>query len=89
MPLDLQLNMAKHDSVIIQKDTIIHHDTVQVVKYKTKYIERKKAVEPDSLQPAVKDTLYVPELKIRIQMSEDVLMDTTITVKPENCKLPN
>lgn len=89
LPLDLQLDLAKHDSIIYRTDTIVQHDTVQIVKYKTKYRAQKKHVEPDSLQPPVTlDTLYVPELKISIQMSKDVLMDTTLILIPDSNKCP-
>lgn len=89
LPLDLQLDLAKHDPVVNRVDTIIRHDTVQVVRYKTKYRAQKKMVEPDSLPSSVtQDTLYVPELKIFIQMGKDVLMDTTFTRKPDSVKCP-
>lgn len=89
LPLDLQLDLAKHDSVKILRDTIVLHDTVRIVKYKTKYRTPKKAVEPDSLlSPAKPDTLSVPKLKILIQVSKDVLMDTTFTVIPDSVKCP-
>lgn len=90
LPLDLQLDLAKHDSIQIRKDTIVLHDTVQVVKYKIKYrAPKKKVAEPDSLPaPAKPDTLSVPKLKILIQMSEDVLMDTTFTVVPDSVECP-
>jgi hypothetical protein len=89
LPLDLQLDLAKYDSINSRVDTIIRHDTVRVVKYKTKYRAPKKAVEPDSLlAPAIKDTLYVPKLKIFIQMGKDVLMDTTFIRKPDSIECP-
>lgn len=90
LPLDLQLDLAKHDSIIHRIDTIVQHDTVQIVKYKTKYRAPKKTIEPDSLpSPVTKDTLYVPELRVFIQMSKDVLMDTTFVIKPDSNKCPN
>lgn len=82
LPLDFQLNLEKKDRIVEKTDTVILHDTVQVVKYKTKYRAQKKLVEPDSLlAPAKPDTLYVPELRILIQMSEDVLMDSTFIIR--------
>lgn len=87
LPLDLRLDLNKHDSVQIRRDTIILHDTVRVVKYKIKYRTPKKQVEPDSLPaPAKPDTLYVPRLKIFIQTSEDVLVDTTFAIIPDSSK---
>lgn len=87
LPLDLRLDLEKRDQNIDRKDTIILRDTVQIVKYKTKYRALKKTVEPDSLPSLVtKDTLYVPELRVLIQMSEDVLMDTTFVIKPDSNK---
>lgn len=89
LPLDLQLDLAKHDSTLHRIDTIIQHDTVHVVKYKIKYRAPKKSVEPDSLPtPAITDTLCVPELKVRIQMGKDVLMDSVLLVNPELLKYP-
>lgn len=89
LPLDLQLDLAKHDSENNRTDTIIQHDTVHVVKYKIKYRAPKKTVEPDSLSPVVApDTSNVSMLNILIRMSEDVLMDTTIIVKPVNDSCP-
>lgn len=89
LPLDLQLDLAKHDSVETRRDTIVVHDTVHVVKYKIKYRTPKKVVEPDSLPaPAKPDTLSVPKLKILIQVGEDVLTDTTFTVIPDSVKCP-
>lgn len=85
LPLDFQLNLEKEDRIVEKTDTVILHDTVQVVKYKTKYRAQKKSVDPDSLPTPVKpDTLYVPELRILIQMSEDVLMDSTFVIKRVN-----
>lgn len=87
LPLDLQLDLEKRDQNIDRKDTIILHDTVHVVKYKTRYRALKKTVEPDSLpSPAIKDTLYVPELRVLIQTSKDVLVDTTFVIKPDSNK---
>lgn len=89
LPLDLQLDLEKHNPVVNRTDTIIQHDTVHVVKYKIKYRAQKKAVEPDSLpSSANQDTLFVPELKIFIQMGKDVLMDTTFVEKPDSNKCP-
>ena len=89
LPLDLQLDLEKKDKVVEKTDTVILHDTVQVVKYKTKYRAQKKLTEPDSLlTPAKPDTLYVPELRILIQMSEDVLMDSTFTIKRVSSECP-
>lgn len=90
LPLDLQLDLAKRDSIRNRPDTVILHDTVRIVKYKIKYRAPKKPVEPDSLPtPAKPDTLFVPKLKISIQMSKDVLMDTTFTVIPDSVKCPH
>lgn len=89
LPLDLQLDLAKRDSVKTRVDTIVLHDTVQVVKYKTKYRAPKKVTEPDSLPaPVAPDTLCVSQLKIFIQMSKDVLMDTTFVIKPDSNGCP-
>lgn len=84
LPLDLQLDLTRTDTV---RDTvtIIHHDTVQVVKYKTKYRTHKPSVEPDTLLAQPKDTLYVPSLKVKMQMGEKELMDTIITLGPAIC----
>ena len=89
LPLDLQLDLAKRDSSLHRIDTVIQHDTVHIVKYKIKYRAPKKSIEPDSLPTsATSDTLCVPELKVRIQMGEDVLMDSVLLVNPELLKHP-
>jgi len=89
LPLDLQLDLEKKDRIVEKTDTVILRDTVQVVKYKTKHRAQKKSVEPDSLlTPAKPDTLYVPELRILIQVSEDVLMDSTFVIKRVGNKCP-
>ena len=89
LPLDLQSGLAKNDKSIVPKDTVILRDTVHVVKYRTKYRAPKKMVRPDSIpSPARSDTLYVPELRVIIQTSKDVLVDTTFTIKPVNSGCP-
>lgn len=89
LPLDVQLDMLKranevhettHDTI-----TIVRHDTVHTVKYKTKYRVPKKSVEPDTLPKQAIDTLYVPSLKVKMQMGEKELMDTIITLGPALC----
>ena len=84
LPLDLRLDLNKQDTV---RDTvtIVHHDTVHVVKYKTKRRTKKRLVEPDTLPAQKKDTLYVPSLKIKMQMGKKELMDTIITLGPAIC----
>lgn len=84
LPLDLRLDLSKQDTV---RDTvtIVHHDTVHVVKYKTKRRTKKRSVEPDTLPAQKKDTLYVPSLKIKMQMGKKELMDTIITLGPAIC----
>lgn len=89
LPLDLQLDIAKRfntaPEVIRDTITVVRHDTVHTVKYKTKYRVPKKSVEPDTLPKQAIDTLYVPSLKIKMQMGEKELMDTIITLGPDLC----
>lgn len=89
IPLDLQLDIAKRfntdPEVIRDTITVVRHDTVHTVKYKTKYRAPKKSVEPDTLPTQVIDTLCVPSLKIKMQMGEKELMDTIITLGPAMC----
>lgn len=89
LPLDLQLDIAKRfnkgPEVIRDTITVVHHDTVPVVKYKVKYRAPKKSVEPDTLPTQIHDTLYVPSLKVKMQMGEKELMDTIITLGPALC----
>jgi len=90
LPLDIQLDMLKNSNKVREEIhdtiTIVHHDTVPVVKYKYKYRKPKKSVEPDTMPSQLPDTLYVPELNIKVKMGEKELMDTILTVGPDFCK---
>ena len=91
LPLDIQLDMLKRANEVIEPEmihdtvTVVRHDTVHTVKYKVKYRTPKKSVEPDTLPTQMKDTLYVPSLKVKMQMGEKELMDTIITLGPALC----
>lgn len=84
LPRDLLLGHINNVGTTILRDTIhdtipleIQHDTVRVVKYKTKW-RTKRVIVPDTItRQAPVDTLYVSKPAIIIPVVKEEAKDTT------------
>ena len=84
LPYDLLLGHTNNVGTTIFRDTIhdtipleIRHDTVPIVKYKTKW-RTKRVIVPDSItRQAPVDTLYVSKPALVIPVVKEEAKDTT------------
>ena len=84
LPLDLQLNLVKHDTVFVTDTiypTFLNQDVViKGRKPKRKFITQrhKKSVKPDTIPTFVRqDTLYVPSVYVIVPLEK---LDSTKSI---------
>lgn len=83
LPLDLRLDLVKHDTVFV-RDTIypafLSQDVVikgRSKKRSTRPQRHKRSIEPDTMCIIQKDTLYVPSVFVVVPLEE---LDSTKSV---------